>query len=344
MKFFVSGNKYVCNPTFIVLLSLTLSLLLAVSLGAAEAPFYQGKTVRIIVPFSTGGNNDATARLIARSMSNHIEGNPTILVQNMPGAGGTVATNFACNVAKPDGLTFLSAHAPVVLSQLLGVEGSECNFGRFEYLGSLKGELLVFVVRTDLPYKSADDLKKATRRITIGGTGPTNLSTLAGRILAAGGYNVNVTTGYAGHGEIYRALMTGEAGAAVVSGLHARKEADNLRPLFWVSSDPPYWANLPHLSELPLPSDIRYFAKLATVPDDIGRAYVAPPRTPPERVEVLRQALEKTVKSPEFKAQTEKMQIETHWRDAKETQSMLQQVLAVTPEKIAPLKKPLGLQ
>jgi hypothetical protein len=122
------------------------------------------------------------------------------------------------------------------------------------------------------------------------------------------------------------------------------KKQKILRPLFWVSSDPPYWAILPHLAELPLPSEIRHFAKLATVPDDIGRAYVAPPRTPPERVEALRRALEKTVKSPEFKAQTEKMQIETHWRGAKETQSMLQQVLAVTPENIAPLKKPLGIQ
>jgi tripartite-type tricarboxylate transporter receptor subunit TctC len=176
----VSSNKHRRNTTFVVVLSLALISFSVLSLNAAELPFYRGKTIRIILPFSTGGNNDTTARLIARSMSDYIEGNPTILVQNMPGAGGTVATNFACNVAKPDGLTLLSAHASIVLSQLLGMEGNDCNFGRFEYLGSLKGELLVFVDRTDLPYKTADDLKKTTRRITVGGTGPTNLSTLAG--------------------------------------------------------------------------------------------------------------------------------------------------------------------
>ena len=91
---------------FFLLLGVTATVWPRELANAQSAPFYQGKTMRIIVGFTPGGLYDQYARLLARYMGKHIPGNPNIIVQNMPGAGSIIATNYVSNVVKPDGLTF----------------------------------------------------------------------------------------------------------------------------------------------------------------------------------------------------------------------------------------------
>jgi tripartite-type tricarboxylate transporter receptor subunit TctC len=101
---------------------------LFISAGAARGqttPFYKDKTIRIIVGFTSGGLYDQYARLLARYMGKHIPGNPTIIVQNMPGAGGIIATNYVSGVAKPDGLTLGMIGSGIYLDQLLGVKEAQ---------------------------------------------------------------------------------------------------------------------------------------------------------------------------------------------------------------------------
>ena len=89
---------------------------------AAQADFYNGKTIRIIVGLSTGGGYDRAARMMARQMGKYIPGNPSIVVQNMPGAGSVTAANYVWGVAKPDGLTILAPHNNLYLESAFGTK------------------------------------------------------------------------------------------------------------------------------------------------------------------------------------------------------------------------------
>jgi tripartite-type tricarboxylate transporter receptor subunit TctC len=114
--------------------------LLAWSLGLvftahAAAPFYEGKTIKLIVGFSAGGGFDTYSRLIARHLAKHIPGSPAIVVENMTGAASLVAANHVYNVAKPDGLTILNFHGNQVINQIIGKPGIEFDARKFEYIG-----------------------------------------------------------------------------------------------------------------------------------------------------------------------------------------------------------------
>ena len=101
----------------------------------AAAPFYEGKTIRIIVGFSAGGGFDTYSRLIGRHLGNHIPGKPAVVVENMPGAASLVSANHVYKVAKPDGLTILNFHGNQVINQLIGKPGIEFDARKFEYIG-----------------------------------------------------------------------------------------------------------------------------------------------------------------------------------------------------------------
>lgn len=104
----------------------------------AQEPFYKGKTVRIIVGFSAGGGFDTYARIIARHMGKHIPGGPTIIVENMPGAGSLIAANHGYNTAKPDGLTINNWIGGLVLQEVLGGKGIQFHAPKFEWVGRFK--------------------------------------------------------------------------------------------------------------------------------------------------------------------------------------------------------------
>ncbi len=103
--------------------------------AGAAAPFYEGKSIRLIVGFSAGGGFDTYSRLIARHLGKHIPGNPTIVVENMTGAASLVAANHVYNIAKPDGLTILNFHGNQVINQVIGKPGIEFDARKFEYIG-----------------------------------------------------------------------------------------------------------------------------------------------------------------------------------------------------------------
>ena len=117
---------------------------LAVFAGAAHSQqFYQGKTVRIVVGLAPGGGFDTYARLIGRHLSKNVPGNPTVIVDNMPGAGSILMTNHLYKAAKPDGLTVGHFNGAIILGQVLGQKGIEFDARRFEYLGAAVKEDVV---------------------------------------------------------------------------------------------------------------------------------------------------------------------------------------------------------
>src|SRR3954449_5593099 len=135
--------------------SLLLAVLAAIPVvGFAQSSPYAGKTVTIVVGYKAGGGYDATARLLARSLPKPIPGNPTVIVQNMPGANSIIAANHMYNVAKPDGLTVGTFNRNLPIAQLTGVQGVKYDITKFQWVGSAANETTILAIRSELPYKN----------------------------------------------------------------------------------------------------------------------------------------------------------------------------------------------
>ncbi len=177
----------------------------------AQSNFYQGKTIRIVIGSSTGGGYDLWARVLARYYGKYIPGNPTILVQNMPGAASIVATNYLHNVAKPDGLTLGAILPAIYFDQLVGRPEVKFDFAKIAWIGSPEQNDIIHYMRADSPYRSIEDIRKAKEppRCGSSGTGTTGfyIPRLLDEVL---GTKHTIVSGYPGGSEIDLAVERGE--------------------------------------------------------------------------------------------------------------------------------------
>jgi len=140
----------------------------------AQAPFYQGKTIRVIVGTPPGNLYDFWARLIVEHLGKHIPGNPNFVVQNMPGAGHVVAVNYLYSQVKPDGLTLIGSVIPsLYLNQLVGRPEIQFDWSKFEWIGSPARGNSQMYMRSDTPYKTIEDVRTAKDPPKCGATGVT---------------------------------------------------------------------------------------------------------------------------------------------------------------------------
>ena len=177
----------------------------------AAAPFYQGKTLRVIVASAAGGGSDIVARLMMRHLPRHIPGNPTIVVENMPGAGEIIGTNYVYGKAKPDGLTVLFATGTPI-NQLIELPGIEFDVTKMPIIGGSSESVAAFVRTDKTGVKSARDLLNPKAPIVIGGSGFGSIKDVS--MLAAlnllGVKNPTYVTGYGGAGPIRLAYERAE--------------------------------------------------------------------------------------------------------------------------------------
>jgi tripartite-type tricarboxylate transporter receptor subunit TctC len=138
-----------------------LFFLLGSSEVQAQVPFYQGKSIRIVVGFAPGGAVDVWARVVARYWPKYIPGNPDIIVQNMPGGGSMIAANYVYGVAKPDGLTLASIAPALYFDQLIGRKEVQFDWTKFTWIGSPDQIDELLFIRADAPYKTLEDIRKA---------------------------------------------------------------------------------------------------------------------------------------------------------------------------------------
>src|SRR3989442_13877114 len=149
-----------------------LGLLPYAALAVAQEPFYRGKTVRIVVGFSAGGGFDTYSRTLARHMARHIPGNPTMIVENMPGAGSLISANYLYKIARPDGLTIGHFIGGLLLSQVLGQKGIEFDARKFAYLGAPVNEHPVCAVIRPSGITSLDKWLASPTPVKLGGLAP----------------------------------------------------------------------------------------------------------------------------------------------------------------------------
>lgn len=289
----------------------------------SQTPFYQGKTIRIIVGLSAGGGYDRAARIIARQLGKYIPGNPEVIVQNMPGAGSVIAANYVFGVAKPDGLTLLMPHNNVYLSQLSGDKEVKFDLLKMHWIGSLEKDDMMIFIRADSPFKSIRDVIKAKEPPKCGTTGVGGSDYVMSRILEETiGAKITQVMGYPGSSEIALAVERGEVACQglTVSTFFAREpfltwiKREFVRFLAQSGQKRDPRVNGPTVYELmdeyKTPANKRRLAAAMLAGGEWARPMLAAPGTPPERVKILREAYEKVVKDPELLVEAKKLRIE----------------------------------
>lgn len=320
---------------------------------AQQSAFYKDKTIRIIVGFSSGGLYDQYARLLARHMGKYLQGNPNIIVQNMPGAGSLTATNYVYNVGKPDGLTLGMPGSGIYLDQLLGRKEATFDVAKLAWIGSIDQRDLVLYMKADAPWKSIDDVLNAKEQPKCGATGTSDLTSIVTSILDETlGAKFQEVRGYPGGVEIDLALEKGEIhcrGTGITT--HFARE-----PYFtWhkngfdrhivqtgVKKDPrlPDAPSLTELMDKKKTSPFsRSVAQVMLVSATLGRPMIATPGTPPDRVNALRDAYLKAFNDPEAVQEAKKSRLDLQALSGAEVEAQIREVMNQPSDVIQRVKK-----
>jgi tripartite-type tricarboxylate transporter receptor subunit TctC len=301
----------------------------------AQAPSYAGKTVTIVVGLKPGGGYDTTARLLARHLPKHIPGKPAVIVQNMPGANSIIAANHVFAVAKPDGLTIGTFNRNLVLAELTKVSGVKFEMTRFAWIGSAASETTILALRTDLPYKTFDELRKAGKTVVIGATGPgANTFDFPLLLRELLGVDLKIVSGYSSSADIMLAIERKEVDGRAGSYTSLRPFIDRklVRPLIRARAVEPGIEQLPVDENLAPNARAKAIMALRSAPEIIGRPYVMPQGTPDEAVRIMREAFAKAIKDPEQIAEAKKAKMELEFVPGDEALKIIREVLSQPKE------------
>jgi len=305
--------------------------LIAIPPGEAQAPSYQAKTITIVVGYKPGGGYDRTARLLARHLPKHIPGKPTIIVQNMPGANSIIAANHIYSIAKPDGLTIGTFNRNLPLAQLTKVEGVKFDMTKFAWIGSAASESTILAIRSDLPYKTFEELRKADKPVVIGSTGPgANTHDFPILLKEFLGLNFKIVSGYSSSADIMLAIERKEVDGRAGSYASIRPFIDRglVRPLIRARAIESGIEKLPVDEELAPNPRARAIMALRSAPEVIGRPYVMTPGTPEELVKTIREAFRKVAGDPELVEEAKKAKMEIEYVSGDEALKVIREVLA----------------
>jgi tripartite-type tricarboxylate transporter receptor subunit TctC len=337
-----------------LIILMALFLLLPPLLHAqSQTPFYQKKTIQVLIGSAPGGLYDRWGRLFAQHMGKYIPGNPNLVAQNMPGGGSMVATNYLYGLAKPDGLTVGMFQTHMYLQQLVGIPEVKYDVRKFNWLGSQeKGQMMLYI-RADSPYKSMDDILKAKEPPKCGGSGASDQTALLTRLLEETiGAKFNRVLGYPGGSDVDLAMERGEVVCrATRITVHFSREPfltwDKKgfdRHLLQASKKrDPRLGDVPTIYELmdkyKTPEVGRRLAQVILSGDELGRPMIAPPGVPADRVKILREAYNKALADPELMAEVTKSRLDMDPSTGEEIEALVKEIMDQPPEVVALVKK-----
>jgi tripartite-type tricarboxylate transporter receptor subunit TctC len=325
-----------------------LALFLGSGTAAAADDFYRGKSIRIVVGFSAGGGFDTYARAISRHMSKHIPGSPSIVVENMTGAGSLIAANHVYKVAKPDGLTIGHFIGGFFLGQVLGQPGIEFDARKFEFIGAPVSDHVVCALTKASGITSVEKWQASKTPVKMGGLAPgTSTPDNATRIFkGALGLPIQLVTGYKGTADVRLAADGGEIAGGCwgwdsisVTWRKALDSGDVVVVLQANRRNHPDLPNVPQAIKLAKSDESRRMIEVGIHGDsDIVRTYTLPPGTPKDRVQILRKAFEATLKDPEFTADAKKSRLNVNYIPANEIERDIAGLFKLEPGLVSKLK------
>lgn len=322
--------------------------------GVAQASthdHFKGKIARIIVGFGPGGGFDIYARLIARHMGRHIPGNPTMIVENMPGAAGLVAANHLFKVAKPDGLTMANFTGGLLMGQILGRPGTDFDAVKFEYVGVPIQDTWVCLLTKASGITSMEKWNASKTVVKVGGLGPgTALDDIPKVLKATLGLPIRLVAGYKSVADIRLAVEGGELDGACGTSWEAAKtvwkkgiDSGDLVLILQSGAQPH-----PDLPKVPLAIDFakteeaRQLIQVAIIDASrMYRLYVLPPGTPKERVQILRRAFMDMLKDPEFLEDAKKSRQDVDPVAGEEVERIVARLFRLTPAMVTKLSEVL---
>jgi tripartite-type tricarboxylate transporter receptor subunit TctC len=330
-------------------LSLSLALLLALALPVAAAgddeDFYRGKTISLIIPIGPGGAYDTYSRLVGRYLGKYLPGNPTIVPRNMPGAGGTIASNHAYNLAPQDGTTLIMITSSFAMEQLFENPQIKYDARKFLAIGRLLDTTSVIFFWHTSPIKNVDDLRK--RPSTVGISGVYEIP--AARMRAMNrflGMQMKLIPGYPSARDYVLAVEREETdgGTSTYIGLsqlyaaYLREKKLNIVVQFALTRDADM-PDVPTVMELTSDPEVRQIFSYLVSNDTIGRSLFTTPNVPPARLALLRAAFQKMLADPEFRAEAERLNLPLIPKTGEEMQKVVADGFDVSPATLAKIKE-----
>ena len=299
----------------VALLSVAVTLALVRTVHAQSAEeFYRGRTITILVGFTAGGGYDLYARLLCRHIGRHIPGNPTIVVQNMPGAGSMKATQFVYGVAPKDGLTVATVSRGMVTEPLLNTASPTFDPTKLTWLGTVTSETSVCATWKTAPVKTWDDMFK--REFSLGGSAvgadPDTFALILRNVFGA---KVKLVTGYPGGNDINLAMERHEVDGRCGWSWTSLKSQKNWLPQINVlvqfnlekNADLP---DVPVALERAANDEQRQVLRLLIAGQYVGRPFFTSPDIPADRKAALRAAFDATMKDTQFLEDAARLDLE----------------------------------
>jgi tripartite-type tricarboxylate transporter receptor subunit TctC len=327
--------------------TLVISLIAAVAGGAGPAladASYKGKTVRVIVGWAAGGGFDAYARMIGRRLGDHLPGKPTVIVENMTGAGSVKAANYMYNVATANGLILGSFTSDLPLLQALGERGLKVDTRKFNWVGAAFKATFACAVMGSAGVGSWKDIKESKKMIRMGANRRgSNMFVVPSLLNQTAGTNFKMVVGYRGTSQITLALRTKELDGAcwnwmsmkVRSGSMLKAKGDAKLIPFTVSRrlDDPMVKGLPLIHELISEPDTRAAYEKYILVDEMPGPYALPPGTPQDYVDAMRAAFKATLNDPKLLDDAKRARVEFNYVSPDEMNHYVNELFSA-PDKV----------
>ncbi len=332
-----------CRRTALALLIILLAIYpLPASAQPAVADFYAGKSVLLVVGYSPGGLYDITARLLARHLGAHIPGNPTIVVENSPGAGSITAILHLCNTAPRDGSVIGMVARSYPIDPLFNPAARKYDPLRLNPIGATSSEVSAAVTWFTSPVKTFDDL--LTTQVSFGATGlldDTGRFALLAQNLT--GAKIKLVLGYPGGNDVTNAMEKGEVDGrfgwswgSIKSRARAWLDGKKLNIILQQGlKKAPDLPTTPFILDYAKTDRDRRALDLIFAPQTFAWPFVAPPAVPADRLAALRQAFDDTMKDKDFLAEAAKLDIEIDPTSGVEMAALIKRILAYDSDTIA---------
>ena len=319
--------------------------------GQGPAPStdgFQWRTMTLITSTGVGGTYDLIARLVAKHMPKYLPGNPTIIVQNMPGGGNVVATNYLYNAAPKDGTYIAVLNDAIPLHQVIDGRGVRYDADKFNWLGSPGDRNSVTFVRSDAGIKTIEDVTKKEVALCGSGVGssivvyPTAVNKLVGT-------KFKIVLGYKSSSEVFLAMERGEIQArsvgltSVLVDYPSWVAEKRIVFLFQTGAKrDPMLPDIPLMTELGKTEEHRQILRLISSPTLLGQPYTAPPGIPAARLAVLRRAFMQTMQDKDFVADTQRARYSISPIGGEEIARIVHETITASPSVIANARAVIG--